>query len=749
MLQDARPWMSAAHLDRRCFLKSGGSLVVAFGLRTSLAAAADFAPVPANQLDSWITIAEDGKVTAFTGRIDMGTGTQTVYCQAIAEELDIPVHSVSVVMGDTARTPEQGKSTASDSVTLNLKPMRQAAAEARGVLLNLAAEKLGVPREQLATADGAAFVKGQPNKKATYGQLIGGRRFLRELVIKGEAQSTEIIGNEVLKARGDFTVIGKPVQRVDIPAKVRGEFKFVHDVTVDGMIHGAVVLPPAAGARLVSLEQPREPVPGLIKVIAIKNFVGVVAETEQAALVARSRIKVVWSPPEGDALDDIYDVIRNRTIVKDISEGEIGNVPKALTEAALVVEATFHLPVNCHAMMGPSCAVADFRGDSLTLWSGTQWPDGTRRDIAAMMGMPVENVHLVWVPAAGSYGRLGVDDAAADAALLSREVARPVRVQWQRADEHTWSPLNPGAVIAVKAGLDSGGNVSAWQIDNWCGSHSTGERGNMLAWRALGTNPNHLRFSGGAETPTYQFVNQKVVSHYTEEIVRAVYMRSVGGIQNVFVIESMMDMLAEKAGVDPVEFRLRHLKDERMKTVLRATADLAKWRPDSQRGNNGDFATGRGVALNGGARTRPPHLGQAYATTIVDVEVNRQTGVIRVRRAYVGFDAGMIVNPDGLKNQIEGGTIMGISRALKEEVTFSGRSITSSDWRGYPVLRFTEAPDSIEIAMLDNDHPSLGAGEPPNVTPAAAIANAICAATGARITALPLKPERVKAALKG
>jgi nicotinate dehydrogenase subunit B len=483
MLQEARPWMGAAHLDRRCFLKSGGSLVVAFGLRTSLAAAADFAPVPANQLDSWIAIAEDGKVTAFTGRIDMGTGTQTVYCQAIAEELDIPVHSVSVVMGDTARTPEQGKSTASDSVTLNLKPMRQAAAEARGVLLNPAAEKLGVPREQLATADGAAFVKGQPNKKATYGQLIGGRRFLRELVIKGEAQSTEIIGNEVLKARGDFTVIGKPVQRVDIPAKVRGEFKFVHDVTVDGMVHGAVVLPPAVGARLVSLEQPREPVPGLIKVVAIKNFVGVVAETEQAAFVARSRIKVGWSPPEGDALDDIYDVIRNRTIVKDISEGEIGNVPKALTEVALVVEATFHLPVNCHAMMGPSCAVADFRGDSLTLWSGTQWPDGTRRDIAAMMGMPVENVHLVWVPAAGSYGRLGADDAA----LLSREVARPVRVQWQRADEHTWSPLNPGAVIAVKAGLDSAGNVSAWQIDNWCGSHSTASA--AICWPGVRSAP--------------------------------------------------------------------------------------------------------------------------------------------------------------------------------------------------------------------------------------------------------------------
>jgi nicotinate dehydrogenase subunit B len=590
-------------------------------------------------------------------------------------------------------------------------------------------------------------VVDQPYRKATYGQLIGGRKFLRGLAIKGEGHSTDILGREPLKARADLTVIGTTVPRVDVPAKVRGEFKFVHDIVVDGMLHGAVLLPPAVGARLISVEQPRQSVPGLIKVVVINNFVGVVAETEQAALAARRYTKVVWSPPDGDAFDDIDDVIRNRRIVKDVSESEIGDVAGALRVASLIVEATFQVPVNCHGMMGPSCAVADFRGDALTLWSGTQWPDGTRRDIAAMMGMPVEKVHLIWVASAGSYGRLGVDDAAADAALLSREVARPVRLQWQRVDEHTWSPLNPGAVIAVKAGLDSDGNVSAWQVDNWSASHSTGERGNMLAWRALGSNPSHQRFSGGAETPTYPFVNQKVVSHYTEEIVRAIYMRSVGGIQNVFAIESMMDMLADKAGVDPVEFRLRHLKDDRMKAVLRATADLAKWRPGSQRGNNADLATGRGIALNG-SRTAPPHLAQAYTTTIVDIEVNRETGVIHVRRVYVGFDAGMIVNPDGLRNQIEGGTIMGISRALKEEVRFSGRSVTSSDWHGYPVLNFTEAPDSIEIVTLDNDHPPLGAGEPPNVTPAAAIANAVFAATGARITALPLKPERVKAALK-
>jgi nicotinate dehydrogenase subunit B len=748
MFHDAKPSMSVPDLDRRFFLTLGGSLLVTLGFRMDVAAAAEFAPVPANQLDSWIAIAEDGTVTAFTGRVDIGTGTQTVYCQAIAEELDVPVQTVSVVMGDTARTPEQGKSTASNSVTLNLKPMRQAAAEARGVLLDLAAEKLAIPRDQLSTADGAAFAKGQPDKKMTYGQLIGGQRLVRQLMIKGEAQFTDIIGEAPLKARGDFNVIGKPVRRVDVPAKVRGDFKFVHDVKVDGMVHGVVVLPPAVGARLISVEQPREPVAGLIKVVAIRNFVGIVAETEQAALAARGRIKVAWSTPDGPPLDDIYDVIRNGKIVRDVSEGESGDVAKVLAAAESVIEATFHLPVNCHAMMGPSCAVADFRGDSLTLWSGTQWPDATRRDVAAMMGIPAGKVRLIWVEAAGSYGRLGVDDAAADAALLSREVGRPVRVQWQRADEQTWSPLNPGAVITVKAGLDKSGMISAWHFDDWCPSHSTGERGNTLAWRALGSNPNHPRLSGAADKPIYDLVNHRVVSHYTEEIVRAVYMRSVGGIQNVFAIESMMDMLAEKAGIDPVEFRLRHLKDERMKAVLRATTDIAKWRPGSQASRNGDLATGRGVALVGRAATAPPGFGQAYTTTIVDVDVNRQTGAIHVRRAYVGFDVGMIVNPDGLRNQIQGGTIMGISRALKEEVTFSGRSVTSRDWRGYPVLRFTEVPDSIEIVTLDNDDPCLGAGEPPNITPAAAIANAVYAATGARITALPLKPERVKAAIK-
>jgi CO/xanthine dehydrogenase Mo-binding subunit len=321
--------MSAFLLDRRLFLKSGGSLVVAFSLRSGSAAAANFAPVPANELDSWIAIAEDGTVTAFTGRVDIGTGTQTVYCQAIAEELDIPVQTVSVIMGDTARTPEQGKSTASDSVSLNLRPMRQAAAEARGVLLDLAAEKLGISRERLSTADGAVFVKGQPDRKATYGQLIGGRKFLRALAITGEGHSTDLLGREPLKARADTTVIGTSVPRVDVPAKVRGEFKFVHDVVVDGMLHGAVLLPPAVGARLVSVEQPSQPVPGLIKVVAINNFVGVVAETEQAALAARNLTKAVWSRPDGDALDEIFDVIRNSRIVKDISESETGDVEGA------------------------------------------------------------------------------------------------------------------------------------------------------------------------------------------------------------------------------------------------------------------------------------------------------------------------------------------------------------------------------------------------------------------------------------
>jgi len=722
-----------ASLSRRGFLKAGGALVVTFCLPLGVSAAAPgvtFAEVPREQLDSWIAVAEDGSVTAYTGRIDMGTGVETVFTQAVAEELDVSVSAVTFVMGDTVRGPEQGKSTASNNIALNLPPMRQAG-----------------PVQALRVENGVISVPGD-GRSITYGDLIGGRRFNIRLGVKGEGNKTQLIGRARLKDPKEFKVLGTSVPRVDIPAKVRGTFKYVHDIVVDRMAHGTVVLPPARGMKLASVNGFAQPIPGVIKVVTRGNFVGIVAETEHAAVRARNALQVSWVPTTDQNFEDMHATIRKTPIVEDKIEGTVGNVKEALANASAVVEGAYYLPVNCHGMMGPSCAVADFRDDSLTLWSGTQWPDGTRRDVAAMLGLPVDKVHVIWVPGSGSYGRLGVCDAAGDAALLSQAVGRPVRVQWQRGDENQWSPLGPAAVIHVKAGLDKHGTITAWEFESWTPGHSTAERGNILAWRALGTNPGHKRLSGGADNPSYDIANLHVVTHYTQEIVRAIYMRSVGGIQNVYAIECMMDDLAAKAGIDPIEFRLKHTASKRCRTVIETVARNAGWKASQKPIINGDLIESRGIgALCTGDGGLANHGAWANIATIVDIVLDKRTGVVRVKRVFVAFDAGRIGNPDGLSNQVEGGTIMGISRALKEEVLFRGAAVASTDWLTYPVLQFSEIPDSIDVALIDSDNKPLGAGEPPNITPACAISNAIFAATGVRVRSLPLTPDRVKSAL--
>lgn len=748
-----------SNVSRRNLLKGGGALVVSFSMSAlPTPAAADFPDVPPNQLDSWLAISEDGTVTGRTGRIEMGTGVTTVYTQAIAEELDVPVSAVRFILGDTALVPEQGKSTASNSVTLNLPPMRQAAAEARFVLLELAAKKFDVPVAQLTVTDGVVQISGDPSRRVSYGELIGGRRFDVTVGVKGSGISTQLLGRGKLKEPSQFRMLGKSVPRVDVPTKVTGEFSYVHDVRLEGMLHGTVVLPPAVGAELLSVEGLARPIHGIVKIVTTGNFVGIVAETEQAAVQARNEIRVKWSAAKGPDLKDVYGVIMNAPVQKDLLENEWGDVDGGLAKADFIFDNTYRLPYNSHGMIGPSCSVADWREDALTIYSGTQWPDGTRTSVAEILGMPKSKVRLIWVQAAGSYGRLGVDDAAADAALLSQAVGRPVRVQWQRRDEHAWGPYNPGAVIKIRAGLDKSGKVVGWDYQNWTTSHSIDEVGNVMAWRLIGNNPGNDRLSGSIRsspmnysdkklisTPSsdpqcYTFESVRLNSHYRKEITRSIYMRSVGSIQNTFAIESMMDEMAAKVGADPIEFRLRHLPlGPRMKAVLQAVAKLANWKagPRQTLKAGPGILAGRGVALFGQGRN------SAYVATIVDVEVTKATGEVYVRRVYVGFDAGRVINPDGLRNQIEGATLMGISRGLKEEVTFSGRRVTISDWASYPVLTFTEVPESIEMVILDNDHPPMGAGEPPNVTPAGAIGNAIAHATGVRLRELPLTPGRV------
>ena len=583
--------MTTKVMSRRQFVKGGGALVVSFsmtGYIQPLMASAQAATGSANtvrslvpeQLDSWLAISQDGGVTVYTGRIDMGTGVETAWGQMVAEELDVAFQRVKIVMGDTGLTPDQGKSTASNGVSLGAQPLRTAAAEARQALLRLASTHLKAPASELVVKEGIVKVIGNSSKQVSYGELIGARQFDIQLKVTPDlTRGPQVEGTAKLKSPDQYTIVGQSVPRVDIPAKVTASFNFVQDVRVPGMLHGRVVRPKAIGASLISLDESSvSQVPGLVKVVRKGNFVGVVAEREEQAIQAARQLKVNWS--DGSPLPeykDLYEATRKAPLIETKVDDDQGDVESALAEAATSLKATYEYPYQMHAMLGPSCAVADVRNDQATVWSGSQWPQGDRRDLAQMLGLPAEKVHLIWVEASGSYGRLGCDDAAADSAILSQAVGRPVRVQWMRHDEHGWEPVSPAMVMDLRAGLDTQGKVMGWDFEQWTSSHATGESGNFLAWRLLGTAPGWGRLSGGSGQHSYVFPNNRLVTHFVEPMLRAVYLRGPGRIQNNFANESFLDELAAAANIDPIDFRLRHLQDRRSIEVLKASAKEAAW----------------------------------------------------------------------------------------------------------------------------------------------------------------------------
>jgi CO/xanthine dehydrogenase Mo-binding subunit len=545
--------------------------------------------------------------------------------------------------------------------------------------------------------------------------------------------------NVPLKDPSQYKYRGKSIPRIDFPAKVAGTWTYVHNVKLPGMLHGRVIHPPAVGAKLVSVDGfGGHRIPGLVKVVIKGNFLGVVAETEWAAIEAAGTLKATWSGGSLPAYKDVYDATKSSRTVQDVVERSTGNAASALAGSAKVFSATYNTPFNTHGLIGPSCAVADVQPNgNVTIFSGTQWPDGTRSDVAYLLGIPKDNVRVRFFEPSGAYGRLGTDDAAGDAALLSQAVGKPVRVQWMRTDEHGVAPYNSAATFLIQAALDSKGQISAMNYEDWTASHSASEVGQMLAARAIGRAQDHPRLSGAASAPGYTIPNLQVVSHYKEEMLRGIYMRSVGGIQNTFATESFMDELAAAAGIDPVTFRLNHMTDQRSIAVLQAAVKQFGWdsRPSPKPKSSATVVTGRGISTAG------------RMTTIVEVSVNKKTGVVTATRAVAAFDVGRVVHPDALAAQIEGGTIMGISRAIKEEVRFDrGGRVTTRDWVSYPILRFREIPE-VEAVIVDTPNPAAGAGEPPNQTPAGAVGNAIFDATGVRIRTLPFTPGRVRGEL--
>lgn len=728
-------------LSRRDFLKDTGVLIIGFSLSRSrlLGAAtqhvAALAP-SATQLDSWLVIAADGSITVFSGKVELGTGVSTALRQIVAEELDAPFDRITWVQGDSDRTVDQGSTVGSQSVKRGGAQLRQAAAEARAALVEMASAKLGAPAESLVVANGAVSVRGG-TRSATFADLIGGKRF--ERTVSGKAPT---------KRPSDYSVVGKPIARVELPAKMTGRHVYVHDVRVDGMLHGRVVRPAGIGAKLLSVDDSGlHDIPGA-RVVRKGDFLGVVAEHEYDAVRAARALKPTWSQSETlPPMDKLHD-----TLVKipatDRVVTDAGEVPASIAHASKTIQARYTWPFQMHASIGASCAVADVKQDSATIWSSTQGAHALKGAISQLIALPVEGVHVIWTEGSGCYGHNGSDDAAADAALLSQAAGKPVRVQWSRADEHGWEPKGVAMVMDVSAGLDQNGRIVGWDYAVWTPTHSSrpgggaGGAANFIAAQLVGATPAARPSLGGDRNSrhTYSIPSTRVVAHLLQSApLRTSSFRGLGSPQNSFANESFMDELAFAAGADPVEFRLRHLSDPRAIAVVQAVARLANWESrvaNSKNANAGPKGTvrGRGMAFVQYEGT------EAYVAGIVDADVDLDAHTVRVARAYVAHDCGLIVNPDGLRNQIEGNVIQGISRTLKESVRFDRSRVTSLDWRSYPILTFAEVPESIDIELID--HPelaSVGAGEAATSPIPAAVANAIFDATGKRLRDVPLR----------
>ncbi|HXW26054.1 MAG TPA: molybdopterin cofactor-binding domain-containing protein [Xanthobacteraceae bacterium] len=725
--------------SRRDVLKGGGALVVGFSLFGADALAQ--VPAPAKSLaltdvDAFLAIDRAGRVTVYSGKVDLGTGVATALRQIVADELDVPMAKVDLIQGDTALTPDQGITFGSLSIQSGGMQLRQAAATARNALLEEAAKRLNAGKADLVVEDGVVRPKAG-KAKVSYAELIGGKPFALKLDDKAP-----------VKNPADFKLVGKPVPRLDIPDKVTGRFTYVQDFRLPGMVHGRVVRPPAIGATLHSVDEGSvKNIPGLVKVVRDGNFLAVVAETEWAAIKASQQIKATWS--SWDGLPDqskLWEFVRATKVVKDDVTSNVGDTAAALAQDGRKLSATYDFAIHTHGSIGPSCAVAEFKDGKLTSWSASQATHTLRKQLAQMFSLPAENVRAIYLEGAGCYGRNGHEDAAGDAALLAKAVGRPVRVQWMRADEHGWDPKGPPTLIDLRAGLDAAGNVTAWESEFFIPQAVGGFAVPLVAATLSGLPQDPVISPGNIINDSaipYKVANVKTVCHRLETTpFRPSWIRTPGRLQNTFANECFMDELAAAAGVDPLAFRLKYLDDKRGIELLERLAALAKWdkRPSPAK-PDGDVVKGRGLAYV------KYELVRTYVGAVAEVAVDKASGRIRATRFYVVHDCGQIINPDGLRNQIDGNVLQTVSRTLIEELTFDRSKVTSLDWASYPILTFPDMPE-IVVELIDrpNEKP-WGAGEPSAAVVPAAISNAVFDATGARLRSVPFTPAKVKAAM--
>jgi nicotinate dehydrogenase subunit B len=753
--------METKTISRRDLLKSTGVMIVGFSFFGSAAkvlaqgSGLSVDGMDPTVLDSWLAISKDGTVTVFTGKVELGTGVVTALAQIVAEELDVSFSKVYMDSGDTDKAVDQGVTAAARTIERGGPQLRQASAAARQELLKLASARLDSPVEKLTVTDGVVSVVGSPAKKIAYGDLLGGKKFNIKIVASGIGWDMKVAPEIPAKNYKDYKIVGQSIPRVDLPGKFTGEFVYSQDVTVPGMLHGRSVRPATSLSAPLSVDDSSiKNIPGVVKVVREGNFVGVVAQTEWASIQAARALKVTWAEPTlkmPSGPDEVFDYLKNTKSFKDNVVTNKGNLDAAFSQAHKKYEATYYWPFQLHGMIGPPCAVADVQGDKATIWTGTQGPFRTRDAIALLLKVPPKNIHLLYREGSGSYGRLESDDVAEDAALMSRAVGKPVRVQWMREDEHAWDPKGPAQYSTVRAGVDAQGNVIAWDYMDRSLPWTESEANPLLASAQVGmkpTGPGFLNGAGGCGQ-IYTFENQKVLAANIPWVqqgqwpLRTSNLRAPGDLARVFASESTIDEIAADLHVDPVQFRLRYLtSDKRISEILVATAKQAGWtdRPAPGLSSSGTKATGRGVAVANRANT--------MTAAVAEVEVDKTTGEVSVKKITLGHDCGLIVNPNGLKNQIEGNILQGVSRALLEEVQFDSTGQTNLDWNSYPVIRFEQVPE-VDIVLTNRpEMQPLGGGEPSIVPVTAAIANAIFDATGARLRRVPFTPQRVLSALK-
>ncbi len=757
--------MKSIQITRREFLQSSGALVVGVsGVLPSLDALAQNAapkilgPNP-SLLDTWIKIGKDGLVTINSGKMDCGQGLDVAYSQIAAEELDVPLSQVVVLFGDTKHSANQGGGSASSGVRQGAIPIRNAAAEARRVLVGMAAQELQTSPDQLDVVNGKVFVKNNPSKSVTYTQLISNKEFSTNLEWnKKFGNDLNVTGLAKPKNVADYKIVGKDAPRRDIKDHVIGKEHFTAHIRPDNVLHGRAIRPAQAGASVISVDKNSVAFVPNVRVFHKDNFVAVVANTEWDAVRAARALKVTWSKetkPLKGGDKEMFNYIKNATptasnaVPMFFGKKEYNAQPTydALKTSAKVLEADYFAPFQAHARIAPSCGVVDVKSDSVQIWTDTQKPHFQREGIAKFLSISPDKVEAKWMHGAGSYGRSDADEAPYEAALLSKEYGQPVRVQWSREEGTAWSPKGPAAVMTLKAGLDEQNNVTAWLFK------AKGFNGWDIKFNAespehtlVGMQTGHKKWTAynyNIPEESYRFANHvhwwETVAPYVEQAspLRTAHFRAPQEMQTRFAQECFIDEVALASKIDPVAFRLKHIQEPREKEILEAVVKKFGWDTNYKSTKVGDVYTGRGVALYNGY--------QSYAAVACEVEVNKKTGRIWVKRIVVGMDCGLVINPSGVKAALEGQVMQGISRALYEEVKFDENRVTSVDWNTYRIASMKDVPGKVDIVILNRpDKASGGVAEPGLVSLPAAIANAVFDATQVRIRQYPLTPQRVK-----